>query len=129
MAQLTKEMFGELIRFGMVGVLAVAIHYAVYWVLLHWANANVSYTMGYLISFLANYYLSSHFTFKEKASARNGMGFGCAHLLNYVLQMVLLNIFLWLGLARELVPFAVLSIAVPTNFVMVRFVIKHFRSE
>ena len=124
-----KATFGELIRFGIVGTTAAAIHYAIYWILQHWINVNVAYTIGYVLSFLVNYYLSAHFTFKEKTSTKNGIGFGMAHLTNYLLHMVLFNFFLWVGLSRELAPIAVLAIAVPTNFLMVRFVFKHFKRK
>ena len=100
---------------------------AIYWILQHWIEVNVAYTIGYVLSFLVNYYLTAHFTFKEKASAKNGLGFGGAHLVNYLLHIVLFNFFLWIGLSRELAPIAVLAIAVPTNFVLVRFVFKHFK--
>lgn len=122
-----KEAFGELVRFAIVGTTAAALHYGIYWVLQHWINVNVAYTIGYLLSFLVNYYLSAHFTFKAKTSAKNGIGFGGAHLVNYLLHIVLFNFFLWIGLSRELAPIAVLAIAVPANFVMVRFVFKHFK--
>ncbi|MBO7129458.1 MAG: GtrA family protein [Prevotella sp.] len=124
-----KETLGELIRFGIVGTTAAAIHYGVYWVLQHWMNVNVAYTIGYIVSFLVNYYLSARFTFKEKTSTKNGLGFGLAHLTNYLLHIVLFNFFLWIGLSREIAPLAVLAIAVPTNFVLVRFVFKHFKSK
>ncbi|MBO7046215.1 MAG: GtrA family protein [Prevotella sp.] len=124
-----KETLGELIRFGIVGTTAAAIHYGVYWVLQHWMNVNVAYTIGYIVSFLVNYYLSAHFTFKEKTSTKNGLGFGLAHLTNYLLHIVLFNFFLWIGLSREIAPLAVLAIAVPTNFVLVRFVFKHFKDK
>lgn len=124
-----RETLGEIIRFGIVGTTAAAIHYGVYWVLQHWMNVNVAYTIGYIVSFLVNYYLSAHFTFKEKTSAKNGIGFGGAHLTNYLLHIVLFNFFLWIGLSREIAPLAVLAIAVPTNFVFVRFVFKHFKSK
>ena len=124
-----KETFGEIIRFGIVGCLAVAVHYGIYWVLQHWINVNVAYTIGYFLSFLMNYYLSAHYTFHEKTSAKNGIGFGGAHLVNYLMHIVLFNFFLCLGLSRELAPFAVLAIAVPTNFVLVRFVFKHLKSK
>ena len=119
-----KGFLGELVRFGIVGVIAVAIHYAVYWILQHWINVNVAYTIGYVISFLVNYYLSAHYTFREKTSTRNGAGFAGAHVFNYFLQMALFNLFLYLGLSRELAPLAVLAIAVPTNFLIVRTVFK-----
>ena len=122
-----REVLGEFIRFGVVGTLAVAMHYGIYWVLQHWIDVNVAYTIGYILSFLVNYYLSAHFTFKEKTSTKNGLGFGVAHMTNYMLHMVLFNFFLWIGLSREMAPIAVLAIAVPTNFVLVRFVFKHFK--
>ena len=122
-----KETFGELVRFAIVGTTAAALHYGIYWVLQHWINVNVAYTIGYVLSFMVNYYLSAHFTFKAKTSAKNGIGFGSAHLVNYLLHIVLFNFFLWIGLSRELAPIAVLAIAVPANFVMVRFVFKHFK--
>ena len=122
-----KETVGELVRFAIVGTTAAALHYGIYWVLQHWINVNIAYTIGYLLSFLVNYYLSAHFTFKAKTSAKNGIGFGGAHLVNYLLHIVLFNFFLWIGLSRELAPIAVLAIAVPANFVMVRFVFKHFK--
>ena len=119
-----NETFGEVFRFAVVGVIAVAIHYAVYWILQHWINVNVAYTIGYVVSFLGNYYLSAHYTFREKTSKRNGAGFAGAHVFNYFLQMALFNLFLYLGLSRELAPLAVLAIAVPTNFLIVRTVFK-----
>ena len=122
-----KETFGELIRFGIVGTTSAAIHYGIYWVLQHWINLNVTYTIGYVLSLLVNDFLSAHLNFKEKTSAKNGIGFGGAHLMNYLLHIVLFNFFLWIGLSRELAPIAVLAIAVPANFLMVRFVFKHFR--
>ena len=122
-----KETFGELVRFAIVGTTSAALHYGIYWVLQHWINVNIAYTIGYLLSFLVNYYLSAHFTFKAKTSAKNGIGFGGAHLMNYLLHIVLFNLFLWIGHSRELAPIAVLAIAVPANFVMVRFVFKHFK--
>ena len=122
-----KETLGELIRFAIVGTTAAVMHYGIYWVLQHWINVNVAYTIGYGLSFLVNYYLSARFTFHEKTSAKNGIGFGGAHLVNYLLHIVLFNFFLWIGLSRELAPIAVLAIAVPANFLMVRFVFKNFR--
>ena len=124
-----KETIGELFRFGIVGVLAVAIHYAIYWVLQYWIDVNIAFTIGYIISFFANYYLSAHFTFREDTNKKNGAGFAGAHIFNYFLQLGLFNFFLWIGLSRELAPIAVLAIAVPTNFILVRFVFKHFKSK
>ena len=124
-----KETINEILRFCVVGVLAVAIHYGVYWLLQNWLNVNVAYTAGYIVSFMVNYYLSARFTFREQTSARNGAGFAGAHVFNYFLQLGLFNFFLWIGLHRLVAPFAVLLIAVPTNFLIVRYVFKHFKKS
>ena len=107
----------------------MAIHYAVYWILQYWIDVNIAFTIGYLVSFCANYYLSAHFTFKEKTSARNGAGFAGAHIFNYFLQMGLFNFFLWIGIHRILAPFAVFSISVPINFILVRAGIAESRED
>ena len=119
-----RETFGEMFRFAVVGTISTVINYVIYWILQHWINVNVAYTIGYVISFLVNYWLSAHWTFKEKTSAKNGIGFSGAHLFNYSLHIVLLNFFLWLGLSNELAPLGVYAIAVPTNFIIVRYVFR-----
>lgn len=124
-----KKKIGEMARFAVVGVLATAIHYAIYWFLQRLINENVAYTIGYLISFIANYFLSARFTFKEKTTAGNGIGFAGAHLCNYLLQMGLLNLFLWMGISKEWAPLPVYCIAVPVNFLLVRFVFKHLKAR
>ena len=119
-----RETLGEIFRFAVVGTISTAMNYVIYWILQHWINVNVAYTIGYVLSFLVNYWLTAHWTFKEKASAKNGIGFSGAHLFNYCLHIALLNFFLWLGLSKELAPLGVYAIAVPTNFVLVRYVFR-----
>lgn len=109
-------------RFGIVGVIATALHYGVYLLLKEWAGMNLAYALGYFISFIANYILSACFTFKKKKSVRNGLGFCMAHLFNYLLQTGLLNVFVWLGISETWAPVPVYCIAVPVNFIIVRFV-------
>lgn len=121
-----RETYGEIIRFAIVGTISTVLNYVIYWILQHWINVNVAYTIGYVLSFFVNYWLTAHFTFHEQTSTKNGIGFGGAHLFNYFLHMALLNFFLWIGLSKELAPLGVYAIAVPTNFVLVRFVFKHF---
>lgn len=59
----TKPLVKEFIRFGVVGVLATALHYGIYYFLQSFINVNVAYTTGYVISFIVNFYLTSYFTF------------------------------------------------------------------
>lgn len=122
---MTKETTLEVVRFGIVGTVSTALHYGIYWVLQHWIEVNISYTIGYALSFLVNYWLSAHFTFHKTTSVKNGFGFGGAHLVNYCLHIVLLNLFLWIGLSNEVAPLAVYAIAIPVNFILVRLVFHH----
>jgi putative flippase GtrA len=119
-----RETFFEIVRFGIVGVVATALHYGIYWLLNDLMNVNVAYTLGYFISFVVNYLLSARFTFRRKKSVKNGFGFGVAHVFNYLLQICLLNLFIWLGVSKSLAPVPVYCIAIPTNFLIVRFVFR-----
>ncbi len=122
---ITRETVFELFRFGIVGIVSTVLHYVIYWVLQHRIEVNIAYTIGYILSFLANYWLSAHFTFHRQVSVKNGIGFGGAHAVNYMLHIVLLNFFLWLGLSNEVAPLGVFAVAIPVNFILVRFVFHH----
>ena len=114
----------EFVRFGIVGFVALIILYVVYCLLLLWLEHNLAYTMGYVISFISNYILTVKFTFRTKASKKNGAGFALSHLINYLLQIGCLNFFIWLGMDKQVAPIPVFAICVPTNFILVRFFMK-----
>ncbi len=117
-----QKNIGQFVRFVLVGGFATVLHYVLYLLLQMVLNVNVAYTVGYLLAFVANFYLTSYFTFGTLPSWRKLFGMGGAHLVNYLLQLVLLNIFLWLGLLQEWAPLPVFAISVPVSFILVRFV-------
>lgn len=115
---------GEIIRFGVVGVIATAIQYLVYWVLIHWINPAISLPIGYVVSFIFNFFASTKFTFRVKANVKHGAGFAFSHIINMTMQVVLLKLFLFLGISEQLAPIPVFCICIPTNFILVRFFLK-----
>lgn len=115
----------EFVRFGLVGGFCTALHYGIYFLLQLAIEVNVAYTLGYLLSFIANFYLTSYFTFGTAPSWRKLFGMAGAHGVNYLLHMVLLNLFIWIGVRQEFAPLPVFAIAIPVNFILVRFVFKH----
>lgn len=115
----------EFVRFGLVGGFCTALHYRIYFLLQLAIEVNVAYTVGYLLSFIANFYLTSYFTFGTAPSWRKLFGMAGAHGVNYLLHMVLLNLFIWIGVRQEFAPLPVFAIAIPVNFILVRFVFKH----
>ena len=68
-----KKLFATFVRFGMVGVLATALHYGLYYLLHFIMGANAAFTVGYLLGFVANFYLTSYFTFVAQV-VRHGRG-------------------------------------------------------
>lgn len=114
----------EIFRFGLVGTLVTVLHYVVYWWFKRWMDYSLAFAIGYGLSFVVNYVLTSYFTFRRKASLKNGIGFGGAHLFNFILQTLLLRLFVWMGFTPTLAPIPVYLISIPTNFLMVRFVFK-----
>lgn len=122
-----KAVYGEIFRFGMVGAGATALHYGIYYLLQRFINVNVAYTVGYVLSFVANFYATAYFTFASVPSWKKLFGMGVAHGVNYLLHIVLLNIFLYVGISKAWAPLPVFVIAIPVNFLLVRFVFKHKR--
>ena len=106
---------------------------------------TITYTLGYIISFVGNYIASLKWTFKTSGSVSKGAGFMFSHLVNYGMHVGLLNLFLLLGVgeflvsalqfcapwlvelvpamgnAANLLPLPVFAIVVPINFLLVRF--------
>lgn len=119
-----KQWIGEAVRFGIVGVGATALHYGIYYLLQQVINVNVAYTVGYVISFVANFYATSYFTFGTSPSWKKLFGMGAAHGVNYLLHILLLNFFLWMGIPKVWAPFPVFAVVIPVNFLLVRFVFK-----
>ena len=120
-----KKIIGEFVRFGLVGGLCTVLHYGVYYLLQLVISVNVAYTIGYLAGFVVNFYLTSYFTFCEAPSWGRLIGMGGAHGVNYLLHMVLLNLFLALGVPPVWAPIPVYAVAIPVNFLLVRYVFKH----
>ena len=114
----------EFIRFAIVGAAATVIHYGIYLLLRLVIDMNLAYTAGYLISLCCNFIMTAKFTFKVQASVKNGAGFIASHAVNYLLHMILLNLFTYMGLSQQIAPIPVYCIAIPVNFILLRTVFK-----
>ena len=81
-------------------------------------------TIAYAISFAFNFTASTRYTFRVKASVSHGAGFALSHAVNYLLQIAVLNVAIWLGADESWAPIPMFAICVPVNFIMVRFFLK-----
>lgn len=130
-----RQKFGEVVRFGIVGGIATLLQYAIYLAMMPLLSyldptigdhpqATVANTVAYLISFIFNFIASTKFTFRVKANAKRGMGFTLSHIVNYTLQTIFLNLFVGMGLLKQIAMIPTLCICIPINFLLVRFFLK-----
>ena len=117
-----NEKIMQFIRFCIIGTIAAAVHYGIYYLMLFWAEENISYITGYLISFVGNFYLTSYFTFRTIPTIKKFLGFACSHGINFGLHIVLFNAFLWLGIHRLVAPPLVMIVAMLVQFTILRFI-------
>ena len=122
-SSLTERRF---VRFCTVGAVSTALHCGLYCLLL-WSmvEVNLSYTIAYIASFFANFYLTSIFTFRARPAWSKFAGFAGSHAVNYVLHIVLLNLFLWLGVPPYVAPIPVIVTAMLVQYAILRFVFTH----
>ena len=124
-----SQRFREFVRFGIVGVLATIIHYGVYLLLNRWIEVNIAYTIGYVVSLCCNLWLTAHFTFKTSVTSKRTVGFAVSHGVNYLLHILFLNLFLWIGVTEKWAPLPVYCIVFPINFLLVRTVFKKIKDD
>lgn len=122
---LKKNSIKEIIRFGVVGVVATGIHYLTYIFLIYFINESLAFTLGYIISFCFNFILSAKFTFNSNITFKRSTGFILCHIINYTLQIFVLNLSICLGVKEAFAPIIVYFICIPINFILVRYVFKH----
>ena len=121
----SKSRLLEVMRFGLVGTTAMMIHYGIYYALLSILPINVAFSIGYLISFLCNFTMTSYFTFQVRPTLWSFLRFATSHGTNYVLQILLLNFFiLIIGMEEKTAPVPVYAISIPVNYLLVRLAIK-----
>lgn len=120
----TDQKIVEFFRYCIVGVAGVVIHYGLYLLLNQWIGINVAYTIGYVISVCCHLWLTFRFTFQEKITFKRVGGYLLCNGVNYLLHMLFLNTFLWLGTPEQWAPIPVFCLVVPINFIFVRTVLK-----
>ena len=123
MKKLSPQVF-EALRFAIVGAASTLITYAVYYLLLVSLDPVPAYTVGYIVGLVFNYMMSARFTFRRSMNVKNAAGFLLTNAFNYVLQVGLLWLFIYWGVAEKIAPLPMYAIAVPVNFIMVRTVFK-----
>lgn len=115
-----KESTRQFIRFCINGIIAALIHYGVYFLFQLWIDVNISYTIGYLVSFICNFITTNYFTFHTTPNWKNFVGFAGSHVLNYFLHIILFNLFLYCGIHQLIAPPLVMLVAMLIQFTILK---------
>ena len=111
-----------IVRHVLVGGTATVVHFGTYYALTALSvNYNLAFTVGVALSLAFNFVASSRFTFRTGLSAGRGLRFCGAHAVNYLLSVGLLNLYVRLGVSEYVAPLLVWPVAVPINYLMVRY--------
>lgn len=126
--QLVRALYrSSFVRFAAVGGVATAVNYATYATLVSRFDRlapAVAYVGAFCVSIVCNYVLSSYFTFGVRPSWPRAGRFLTAHLVNLVNELVLLEVWLWVGVPKLYAPLCVFAVAFPVNYFMVRFALR-----
>lgn len=121
---LSRDKLKEPLRFAATGLAAAVVQYAVYYALLPPLGATPAWTVGFVVSLAVNYLLTTYFTFRVKPGKRNAGGFALGHLINWAMQTLTLNVFIWIGVPKTLAPLPMYAICAPLNYLMLRLLVK-----
>ena len=117
--------YRSVVRFVLVGALGTGLQYGIYYLLLivfqrQWPDAgvltSVAFTAGYVIEMIYNYFLTSLYTFRVKPSLKNAGGFLFGRAINYVIQLLFLNMLIWLHMSEEWAGIAAIALAGVINY-------------
>ena len=113
------------VRFVLVGALGTGLQYGIYYVLLgffqtKWAEdtwlTSVAFTVGFVIELVYNYLMTSFYTFRVRPTLKNAGGFLFGRALNYVIQLIFLNVLIWLHMSEEWAGIAAIALAGVINY-------------
>lgn len=131
---LIRTLYGNsFVRFAAVGGIATAINYATYVLIVSRCEAlqltavyipTLAYIGAFGVSVVCNFILSNYFTFGTKPTWARAGKFLTAHLVNLFNELVLLNLWLWIGVPKLYAPLCVFVIAFPINYFMVRYALR-----
>ena len=117
------------VRFVLVGALGTGVQYGIYYLLLdffqgHWPEVeiltSVAFTAGFLIEMICNYFLTSFYTFKMRPTWKNAGGFLLGRTVNYFIQLLFLNVLIWLHLSEEISGILAIMLAGVINYFVLR---------
>lgn len=126
-----SDKYRSVVRFVCVGVLGTLLQYGIYYLFLgifresatdSQTMTSVAFSIGFLVEMVVNYLLTNYYTFHTHPSWKNAGGFLVGRMLNYGVQLLFLNILIWLSMTDEVAGIVAIILAGVINyFVLVPF--------
>ena len=113
------------VRFICVGIFGTLLQYGIYYLFLEIFRrtipdsntmASVAFTIGFYLEMIVNYFLTSYYTFHTHPSWKNAGGFVFGRVMNYIVQVCILNVLLWLSMSEEWAGIAAIVLAGILNY-------------
>lgn len=121
--------YRSVVRFIFVGAFGTLLQYGIYYAFLKVFRialpdsntmASVAFSIGFYLEMIVNYFLTNYYTFHTHPSWRNAGGFIFSRAVNYVLQLLFLNVLLWFSLSEEKAGLLAIVIAGVINYFLLR---------
>jgi putative flippase GtrA len=102
--------YRSMVRFVCVGVFGTLLQYGIYYLFLElfrYSNSDsqtmtsFAFSIGFMVEMVVNYFLTNYYTFHTHPSWKNAGGFLVGRALNYGVQLLFLNILIWLAVSEE----------------------------
>jgi putative flippase GtrA len=113
------------VRFALVGAFGTGLQYGIYYFLLElfqrqWPEisvlTSVAFTIGFIVEMICNYFLTSFYTFRTRPSWKNAGGFLFGRGVNYIIQMIFLNVLIWFHISEQWAGILAIALAGIINY-------------
>ncbi len=106
------------------GVANTALSYCVYWVLLHFTDYRIAFSVSYAAGIVTGYFINALFVLKVPITRRGLLGYPIAYVIPYLAGLVMIRLLVGgLGLDARLAPFAVMLVTTPLAYILTRWAI------
>ena len=122
-----SDKYRSAVRFVCVGAFGTLLQYGIYYLLLSifresdaesQTMTSVAFTIGFIVEMVVNYLLTNFYTFHTHPSWKNAGGFLVGRAINYGVQLLFLNILIWLSMSEEISGIVAIILAGIINYFM-----------
>lgn len=126
------EPYRSALRFTIVGFTGTLIQYGWYWLFL-WLlerllpqheTATLAFIIGFVLEMVSNYIFTAYYTFQSRPNWKNFGGFLSGRGLNFIIQLVLLQVLMFMSLSDQLAGLLAIVVAGIINYFVVKFFFK-----